>query len=204
MSAHEAERPEIQDILRTLREVGESLDRRAARAEGVNLVIWGFAAALIFAFYQLATWNPDPYAAALGGALHWVWIAPMAVAYAASMMVGARLGRLGVDAARRRALQYCAIPALVIALVVTSLILTDRDDAIYGGVTIVGGIANLAFGWPAPPGVARTSSLAVGATLVAIGIGILLWQGALASGVAALAFLLGYGLLGTVKYLLGR
>lgn len=195
---------EMSDILRTIREVETSLERRAARAEGVNIVIWGLVGATIFAFYQLVTLQHALYEDALGVWVNWVWVLPMLVGYAASMMVGARLGRIGVDAERRRIYRLSAIPGLVTAALVTFLLLTERYHYIYGGVVLVAGAANFAFAAQAPRGPARTAGFASGTLLGIVGLVNLLAPTTWSSGIAALAFLLGYGTLGTVKYRLGR
>lgn len=192
-------------ILRTIREVEVSLERRTARAQGVLLMIWGACAASIFGFYQLVKWNHDPYVDALGEGLNWVWVGPIVVAYVASALVGARLGRLGATPEQRRHLRRGAIPALIITGVVTALILTERYHYIYGAVTLLSGVACIAFAWNKPHDLARSASFGVGAALSAVGLALVPFAGSVwAPGVAALAFLVGYLLLGTVLYRLGR
>lgn len=192
-------------ILRTIREVEVSLERRAARAQGVLLMIWGLAAASIFAFYQLVEWNPATYDAALGGWVSWVWLGPMALAYVASALVGARIGRLGATPEQRRHLRRGLVPTALITLLATALVLTGRYHYVYGGVTLVGGVSCIAFAWNAPRGPARTTSLGVGAAMSLAGLALLpLADATGAAGAAALAFLVGYLLLGTVIYRLGR
>lgn len=195
---------ELDAILRTIREVEESLERRYARAEGTNLVIWGLVGASIFAFYQLVEANPAPYLAALGPAINWVWVVPMTIGYAATMMVGARLGRLGADADKRRKLRRGLIPGAVTALAVTILIATGRYHLVYGVVPLVSGVAFLGFSWPAPRGPSRATGLAAGMALSAVGALLLAWESTWASGIAAAAFLAAFGALGLVRYASGR
>ncbi|HVM44356.1 MAG TPA: hypothetical protein VM582_00370 [Candidatus Thermoplasmatota archaeon] len=196
---------ELDAILRTIREVETSLERRSARAEGALLMIWGLVGAVIFAFYQLVVWNHDPYHAALGPWLNWMWVLPMAVGYVASGLVGARLGRMGADAERRRRVRAGLVPAAVIAVLAAALVLTGSYDFIYGGVTLVAGLSSAFFAWRAPPGAVRAVGLAVGGALAALGVLLLATAGATwAPGAASLGFLVGYLLLGTVRYRLGR
>lgn len=192
-------------ILRTIREVEDSLERRAARAEGTNVMIWGLVGASIFAFYQLVESDHDTYATALGPWVSWAWLVPMAIGYVASGIVGARLGRMGASAAQRRGYRRGLIPGLLIAALVTVLVLTQRYQFVYGGVTLLAGLACILIAWPAPHGATRTTGLAVGAAMTIVGIALLaLWNAPWAAGAAALAFLVGYLTLGTVIYRRGR
>lgn len=195
---------ELNAILRTIREVEESLERRYARAEGTNLVIWGLVGFVIFTFYQLVEANPEPYLAALGPALPWAWVLPMAVGYAATMVVGARLGRLGADKEKRRALRRGLIPGAVTAVAVTLLVLTGRYHLVYGVVPLVSGVAFLVFSWPAPRGPSRATGLAAGVALTAVGALLIVRESAWSSGIAAAAFLAAFGAVGLVRYGRGR
>lgn len=192
-------------ILRTIREVETNLERRHARAEGTLLMIWGLVGAVIFAFYQLVELDHEAYHRAFGPLVSWMWVLPMALGYAASAVVGARLGRLGADEERKRRFRNGLVPGLIVAALVTVLVVTERYSFVYGGVTLVSGLAPAFFWWRAPPSAVRTASLVVGGAMALVGVVLLLFGDALyASGVAALTFLVGYLLLGTVRYRLGR
>lgn len=195
---------ELDAILRTIHEVEESLARRYARAEGTNLVIWGLVASSIFAFYQLVESNPAPYLEALGPVLEWVWLLPLAIGYAATMLVGARLGRLGADEKTRRAFRRARIPGALTAAAVVLLIVSGRYHLIYGAVPIVSGVSFLAFSWGAPRGPSRVAGQAAGVALSLVGLALLAWTSPWSSGIAAVAFLLAFGAVGTVRYRLGR
>ena len=195
---------DLSAILRTIREVEVSLERRYARAEGTILMIWGLVGATIFAFYQLVEWNSTPYVNALGEWIQWMWLLPMAMGYVASAIVGSRLGRMGADEQRQRDFRRGALPGILVAILATTLVLTQRYHYIYGGVTAISGLALLAFAWTRPRTNTRTTSLAIGATMTAIGATLLAWPDHdTAAGIASLTFLLGYLTLGTVKYRLG-
>lgn len=195
---------ELDAILRTIREVEESLERRYARAEGTSLFIWGLVGASIFAFYQLVATNPAPYVAALGPALNWVWLLPMAVGYAATMLVGARLGRLGAKPEQRASLRRGLMPGTITALAVTILLATGRYPLVPGVVLLVSGVSFLAFSWPAPRSASRTTGLGAGLALTLVGALLLVVASAWTSGIAAALFLLAFGALGLVRYAQGR
>lgn len=197
-----ATQSELDAILRTLREVEINLERRYARAEGTLLMIWGLVGASIFAFYQLVTLDHDRYHAALGPALNWAWILPMSLGYVASAILGARLGRIGPHPERQRRLRRGAIPGILIAILVTTLIITQRYHYIFGGVVTIAGIALVALAHPRSP--TRTLSTTLGATMTALGLTLLaLGDAPWVPGAAALAFLATYLTLGTVKYRAG-
>ncbi|HET6406097.1 MAG TPA: hypothetical protein VFH78_15760 [Candidatus Thermoplasmatota archaeon] len=192
---------DLDAILRTIKEVEVSLERRYARAEGTLLMIWGLVGASIFAFYQLVVWNPDAYRDALGGWLNWVWLLPMALGYVASALVGARLGRMADAPDRAARLRRMAVPGLVVALLVTALVATGRYQFVYGGVTLVGAAAILAHAWEARGSPTRATSLAIGGAMALVGVALLaLARHPYAPGIASAAFLVGYLTLGTVRY----
>lgn len=195
---------DLDAILHTLREVEASLDRRVARAEGANLMVWGLVGASIFAFYQLATWNHEPYSAALGPLLSWVWLGPILAGYVLTAVVGARLGRVTRDPAVRRDLRLSLVPGALATLLAATLVLTERYEYVYGGVTAVVGATTLAFSAPAPPTRFRGWALASGAGMLLVGLVLLAWPTDWAGLVAALAFLVGLVGLGTVRYRLAE
>lgn len=127
-------------ILRTIREVGESLERRAQRAAGANLMIWGLVSASIFLFYQLVEWRPEPYREAFGSALSWVWLAPVAAGYVASAVVGARFGRAGDDAAAWADYRRGLVPGTIVTLLAIVLIATGQHAFIPGALVATVGI----------------------------------------------------------------
>lgn len=191
---------DLDGILHALREVEASLDRRVARAEGANLMVWGLVGASIFAFYQLATWNHAPYHAALGPLLPWVWVGPVLAGYVLTAVVGARLGRAASDPAVRRDLRLGLVPGALATLLATALVLTERYEYVYGGVTAVVGATTLAFCVPAPRTRFRGWALASGAGMLLVGLALLARPVDWAGLVAALAFVVGLVGLGTVRY----
>lgn len=195
---------DLDAILGTLREVEASLDRRVARAEGANLMVWGLVGASIFAFYQLATWNHAAYHAALGPLLPWVWVGPIAVGYVLTAVLGARLGRASSDAAARRGLRLGLIPAALATLLATVLVLTERYEYVYGGITALCGATTLAFCAPAPRSAFRAWALASGGGMLLAGAALVLWPNDWAGLLAAVAFLVGLVGLGTVRYRLAE
>lgn len=193
---------DLDAILRTIREVEVSLERRFARAEAALLMIWALVGATIFGFYQLVEIDHGSYLATFGPALPWMWIGPMALGYVASAIVGARLGRIGIDEKKQRDFRRGAIPGLFVAILATALVVTERYHYIYGGVVGISGIALIAFAKPTSR--TRTLSITLGAAMTATGIALLaLADLPWAPGIAALTFLLAYLTLGTVKYRTG-
>jgi len=189
-------------ILQTIREVEVSLERRSARAAGVNLMIWGSVSGSIFLFYQLVAWNPDPYVAMLGPALDWIWLAPIAFGYAASALVGARLGRFGADEEARRSYRKGMIPGAFATLVAAVLIITQRGDLVAGALLVVLGAFFVAFADRATA--AGRACLVSAALFAATGIGLMAWRGETASLVAALVMGGGLLALGTWFYAAAR
>lgn len=195
---------DLDAILHTLREVEASLDRRVARAEGANLMVWGLVGASIFAFYQVVEWNHAPWSAALGPLLAWVWLGPILAGYVLTAIVGARLGRVTRDPAVRRDLRMGLVPGALATLLAAALVLTERYEYVYGGVTAVVGAATLAFSVPAPRTPFRRWALASGAGMLLVGLTLAARPIELAGLVAALAFLVGLVGLGTVRYRLAE
>lgn len=190
---------DLDAILSTLREVEASLDRRVARAEGAVLMVWGLVGAAIFAFYQLVLWNHEPYEAALGPLLPWVWAGPIAVGYVLTAAIGARLGRATSEGGRE-ALRRGILPGALATLLATVLVLTEAYEYVYGGITALCGATTLAFCLPAPRSAFRAWGLASGLGMLAVGLGLVLWPTAWAGLAASLAFLVGLVGLGTVRY----
>lgn len=190
---------DLDSILDTLREVQASLDRRVARAEGALLMVWGLVGAAIFAFYQLVHWNHAPYEAALGPFLPWIWTAPIALGYVLSGVIGARLGQARPHGTRH-GLLASAIPGLLATLLASLLVLTQRYEYTYGGITALVGATTIAFALANPPTPLRPWSLASGGGMVAAGAALMIWTGPWAGAYAALAFLVGLVGLGTVRY----
>lgn len=120
MSANDRGQPARADdlgpILDTLREVNESLDRRAARAAAANRVTWGLVAGSIFAFYAWAHADRGmPLFVALreAGVMPWVWTVPVALGYVATLATGARLGRIAPRSDAARGARWLLVALLV-------------------------------------------------------------------------------------------
>lgn len=127
---------ELGDILTAIREVEQSLDRRADRVGGALMITWGVIVALIAGFYQLVAWNHDAYHRAFGPFLPWMWVAPVAVGYAAGVLVGVRTsGRAAEAEARRQALLDFA-PALVSTVIAGALVVAQREFLIPGALLV--------------------------------------------------------------------
>lgn len=193
-----AARADLDAILTTIREVETSLERRTMRAVGANLMIWGLASASIFAFYELVERNPAPYQDALGAALSWVWLAPIAVGYVASAVVGARIGRFGADRAARRAYAKGFVPGLLVSAVAAALLLTGRGEMVPGALLVALGATFVAFGDRATR--MGRACLALAAVLVLSGAAVLTFQPSWASLAAAVAMGGGLVALGTWTY----
>ena len=137
------QRAELGDILDAIREVETSLDRRADRAGGALMVMWGVIVALIAAFYQVVTWSPEPYQRALGPLLPWAWVAPVAVGYAAGALVGVRVAARAEDPAERRRAAADFAPALVSTAIAAALVLAGRHGLIPGALLVGFGVTLL-------------------------------------------------------------
>ena len=133
---HPMHRAELGDILTAIREVEESLDRRADRVGGALMMTWGVIVALVAAFYQLVAWNPAPYVRALGPFLPWVWVAPVAVGYAAGVLVGVRHAARSRDPEDRRQALLDFLPALTSTVLAAGLVLVGREDLIAGALLV--------------------------------------------------------------------
>lgn len=194
---------DLDDILRAIREVDANLDRRAERAAGAVMVTWGIAAASIFAFYHVVALNPDPYVDALGGVLNWVWLGPIALAYVASIVAGARAGRLARSEEQQRAWKRSLLVGSVPTLVAAALVLADESDRIPGAillwlpaVCIV--VATRARGAP------RVGARALAVIAGALGLLLLAWPTEWSSLVAAVVYGAGLAGLGTLQYASAR
>lgn len=124
MTAPAERRDDLGPILDTLREVNESLERRARRATAANAVTWGLVASSIFAFYAWAHANRDAtLVQALGeaGFLPWMWAPPVLLGYVATLATGARLGRIAPRSAQAQGARWLTLALLVpVAAVVLS------------------------------------------------------------------------------------
>lgn len=193
--------PDLDAILDTLREVEASLERRVARAQGALLMVWGFVGASIFAFYQLVLWNHDAFIAVIGHrAIDWLWVGPIALGYVLTAILGARLGRATRDADVRRGFRRSMLPALLATALAATLVVTQRYQYIFGGITLVCGLTSLAFSWGGPASRFRPWALASGGMMAIVGAALLVWPDDRAPLVAAVAFLVGLVGLGTVRY----
>lgn len=126
--------PGLGDILTAIREVEESLDRRANRVGGALMVMWGIIAALVAMFYQLVMLNPEPYEHVLGPFLPWAWVAPVSVGYAAGALVGARLLAATHETGHRRQTLLDFVPAVTSTAIAAALTLAGRFDLIPGAL----------------------------------------------------------------------
>lgn len=186
---------DLSDIIRAIRDVDASLERRLERAQGATMVMWGVVTFVISLFYQLVAWNPEPYRAAFGALLPWVWAAPVAAGYAASALTGARIASSAGASAKARAAMADFLPVAVSAALAAGLVLAQHTERIAGAL-LVGFALTL---WlrcvRAPRGPFRSGALGVAAICTVAGAALAVWPlpwSWLASGVlygGALAFL---------------
>lgn len=143
-------RRDLDDILDTIREVGETLERRSERGTGAIMMVWGAMCALTFAFYHVANAG-----CCLAGRfdhtlVHWAWVGPTLVGYALTATIGARLGRVRAKegAANARRLMLVLLPPLA---VLVAIIATGRGVGLIPALWV----AFLAFTFLAWPGRTR-------------------------------------------------
>lgn len=140
-------------ILDTLREVNESLDRRAARAAAATGVTWGLVASSIFAFYAWAYAAPHaPLVQALrgSGAMPWMWVPPLLVGYAVNLSTGVRLGRMAPRSEEARRVRWLLLALLVPVSAVVAVSLAGSGERLVPAMWIAFlGLAHLQWG-PAP------------------------------------------------------
>lgn len=196
-------RDDLDDILQAIREVDANLDRRAERAAGAVMVTWGIAAAAIFAFYHVVALNPDPYVDALGAALHWVWLGPIALAYAASMLAGARAGRLSRSVEQKRAWKRSLLIGSVPTAVATALVLAGESDRIPGAI-LLWLPAACYFVAVRGRGAPRVGARALAVIASALGVLLIAWPTPWSSLVAAVVYGAGLAGLGTLQYASAR
>lgn len=112
---------DLDAILRTVREVEASIERREQRAGALVMVVWGIAAASIFACYQWAARDPAPLTRVVGvRGLDWLWAPPIALAYLFTALARVRLGRMDAkrgSASARRLLVSILVPIAAIVLI---------------------------------------------------------------------------------------
>lgn len=114
---------DLDAILRTIREVEDSLERRSARAGAVVMITWGVVAAAIFTFYGFVDRDPS-IAERLGeGLVRWAWVAPIVLGYILTTLAQVRLGRMRAEQGSRNLRRFLAILLVPIALL-TLILLT--------------------------------------------------------------------------------
>lgn len=194
-------RTDLSAIIQTIREVEETIDRRAQRAAGATMLVWGIAATAIFAFYH-AIATGDALGHAVGQLVaRWFWVPPVALAYAATVVLGARLGRAVPDAQENRSIRWlllALIPPLGVLVYVQ--VTGNREEFVPGMWVAFLGIAHLLFRRgnesAFPPwlcNLAVYGSFALGLALLALHP----WWGNAAAGVW---YALALAALGAVKY----
>lgn len=143
-------RRDLDEILDTIREVGETLERRSERGTGAIMMVWGAMCALTFSFYHAVEGGCCASDGAAHSLVHWAWVGPTLVGYALTAAIGARLGRTrakeGATDARRLLLVLLAPLAVLVAVVATG-----RGTAFIPALWV----AFLAFTFLAWPGRAR-------------------------------------------------
>lgn len=131
------ERRDLEDILGAIREVEANLESRGERASGANMMIWGLAASTIFLFYHLVEVNPRPWVDLLGRTgIRWFWTGPSLVAYVASALVGARLGRIRPEAREARDIRALLVALLVPFGAMVYVSLTGNGDEYAPGLWV--------------------------------------------------------------------
>ena len=116
---------ELDAILRTIREVEASLERRSARAGAFVMMTWGTVAAAIFLFYGLVLRDPEPFVARMGEtAVEWAWAPPIVLGYLLTSLAQVRLGRMRADAGSR-SLRWLLLVLLAPIAALLAIQLTD-------------------------------------------------------------------------------
>lgn len=199
-STMSAESGDMGEILQAIREVRLNLDRRAARAFGATTIVWGVSSALVFAFYQLVMWNPAPYEAALGPFLLWVWVLPVGVGYAATVVLGAQIGRIEPKVAKPFLVVGAGVLVGVLALL--GLLFAGEFRRVPGlWLFVLGAIILLRLRIVGErPGPARAFAVGLATVSIASGAALLVVPFLHAGLVATVVFGVGLTVMGTLKF----
>lgn len=107
-------------ILRTIREVEDSLERRSARAGAFVMMTWGTVATSIFVFYGLVARDPEPFVARLGETgVQWAWVPPIVLGYLLNVLAQVRLGRMRAEQGSRNLRWLLGLMLVPIAILLT-------------------------------------------------------------------------------------
>ncbi|HET6404404.1 MAG TPA: hypothetical protein VFH78_07140 [Candidatus Thermoplasmatota archaeon] len=164
---------ELSEIVGAIRQVEVTIERRAARAEGTFLTLWGLGVAAIFLFYREAHANPALYRGALGPLVDWMWLAPFAVCYAATLVLGARLAPIAPRGRRVWQDPYAMVGIMATATLVLGGRALGHHEWSTAGIVLLGG-AMLPFrlrAWGALPfrfGLALAAASAGAAVLIVL------------------------------------
>lgn len=199
----EMPKDELTDILRAIREVEANLDHRAERAGGAVMVTWGVAVAAIFVFYHVVYLNPDPWVAALGGFLGWVWLGPVAAAYVASLVAGARAGRLARNDEHKRAWRRSLLLGSVPSAVAAGLVLLGEGARIPGAIVLWLPAACFVASFHGR-GAVKPAARALSVISLVLGVALLGWPTPWSSLAAAAVYGIGLVGLGTAQYAAAR
>lgn len=191
---------DLDAILATVREVEQTIERRAQRAMGAVMVAWGLAASSIFAFYAWAHAMPGREE----GLVQWAWVAPSALAYAITVAVGARLGRIGEREGARgmRWLMLALLPPF--AVVVYTSVTGTGAEYVSGMWILFLAVVHQFWCRTQEPPLRRVFQVAAAAS-AALGLALLVHPlGTWGEVVASAWYLLVLAGLGAVKYHLAR
>lgn len=195
---------ELSEIVGAIRQVESTLERRAGRAEGTFLTLWGFGVAATFLFYRAEHADPAPFAAVLGPLVPWMWLAPFAVCYALTLVLGAKYAPVSVSGRRLWQDPYAVTGLLVTAALVLAGRAVGHPEWSTAGIVVFGGVmlhVRLR-SWGAS---ARRLGLALAVASVPVGVVIFLSSTTLVSHAIAAAYWgIAWPLAGALVYARGR
>ncbi|MHB8586335.1 MAG: hypothetical protein ACYDDF_10940 [Thermoplasmatota archaeon] len=161
----------VREMLQAVEDIDRLISRRVDRALGTVQILRALAVASIFVFYQFVLWNPAPFAALFGPALTWLWIIPLVLTRAVSMVLTTRLERAAREMGRDLRLPEVWLPALVGSGVAVVFLASGHIELMSGALLVaigaihVGMTRSLAKG-----GLLRRLTLFYAATAVVAGI----------------------------------
>ncbi len=186
---------QMTEIVKAIREVEATIDRRAVRTLAAVLMFWGVLTTGIYFFYWNFCMEPGLYDSLFHGFTGLLWVFPVALGYVITALASARVGRLRTSPQESRKIALLVV-AFLVPVVVNSLFdLFGVDLNPPGlGVTFVGALF-LLFRMERTVWLRRLR-LATGALAIPLGFALFLWTPCssqlVAAGVMAVV-LIGFG-----------